>query len=130
MKKRTQNINNNKKKEKPSYVKMYKEQIKKESEHNNVNKSHMSNNKNEHNAENQVNKVEKQEIKHTGGINFDNLSDWDNIVYPGDKEIKQIINEAQNNNNFQNMQNNENNNDNNYNMNNLNDNNNMISKII
>ena len=133
MKKRNQIINNPKK-EKPSYAKMYKEQIKKESELNS-NKSHMSNNKIEHdnnhnnhnkneNQNNKEEKQEKQEIKHNGGgINFDKLSDWDNIVYPGDKEIKQIINNAENNNNQPQQQNNENNNlnivDNNINNNNL-----------
>ena len=120
MKKRNQNINNNKKKEKPSYAKMYKEQIKKESEINS-NKSNMANsNKNEPiNDKPQSNHIEKQEIKHNAGINFDNLSDWDNIVYPEEKEIKQILNNNQNNNIQPVQQKNENYNNNNNN-NNLN----------
>ena len=47
MKKRNTNINNNQKKEKSSYAKMFKEQIKKEAE--NSNKSHISNHKNKKN---------------------------------------------------------------------------------
>ena len=111
MKKRNQKINNNKK-EKPSYAKMFKEQIKKES-----NKSNISN-KNENNNEDKPN--EKQEINNLNvGINFDKLSDWDNIVYPDQKETKNIINkEKEEDNNHINNQNisknNENDNINNY----------------
>ena len=32
----------------------------------------------------------KEETKQNKGINFDNLSDWDNIVYPNDSKINQI----------------------------------------
>ena len=104
--KRNKNINNNQKKEKSSYAKMFKEQIKKEAEMNS-NKSHiLNNNKNTKNTENKNNKEEKQEIKHNTGINFDKLSDWDNIVYPNDSEINQIkLNELNNNNNINNNKN-------------------------
>jgi hypothetical protein len=103
MKKRNVNINNNNpKKEKPSYAKMFKEQMKKEAEANS-NKSHISTNKNQSKVENKKAKEEKQEEKHNAGINFENLSDWDNIVYPENNEIKNIIsnnNEKNNINNF------------------------------
>ena len=89
--------NMNNKKEKPSYAKMFKEQIKKESTH--PNKSNIAkNDKNENNKENIPLKNEKQEVKPKAGINFDNLSDWNNIVYPGEKEIKEIIKNAEENN--------------------------------
>ena len=106
--------NNNNKKEKPSYAKMFKEQIKKEST--NSNKSNIpQNDKNDNNKENIPEKNEKKEIKPKSGINFDNLSDWDNIVYPGDKQIKEIINNVQENNIQPNIDNtNIQNNNNNY----------------
>ena len=106
MKKRNQNqnINNNKKKDKASYAKMFKDQVKKESEVNS-NKPNIINNKKENNKEKENNQERdnnqekvKNEIKHNIGINFDNLSDWDNIVYPGDNEIKEILNKDNNNN--------------------------------
>ena len=92
MRKRNVNPNqiNNQKKEKPSYAKMFKEQMKKEAEMNS-NKSHISNNKNSSKMDSKNIKEEKKEVKHNVGINFENLSDWDNIVYPGDNEIKQML---------------------------------------
>ena len=92
MRKRNVNPNqiNNQKKEKPSYAKMFKEQMKKEAEMNS-NKSHISNNKNSSKIDSKNIKEEKKEVKHNVGINFENLSDWDNIVYPGDNEIKQML---------------------------------------
>ena len=117
MSKRNANINNNinPKKEKPSYAKMFKEQMKKEHEMTS-NKSHISNNKNASKIENNINKEEKKEVKHNAGINFDNLSDWDNIVYPADNEIKNMISQKEENNN--NIQNGIINNENNININN------------
>ena len=101
------NQNNNQKKEKPSYAKMFKEQMKKEAEMNS-NKSHISNNKNSSKIDNKNVKEEKKEVKHNVGINFENLSDWDNIVYPGDNEIKQMLsnNKEINNVNIINQENN------------------------
>ena len=98
MKKRlsNHNSNNNQKKEKPSYAKMFKEQMKKESEMNS-NKSHISNNKNVSNTGNKNIKDKSKEEKHVG-INFDNLNDWDNIVYPNDNEINHIISNNKENN--------------------------------
>ena len=117
MSKRNANINNNinPKKEKRSYAKMFKEQMKKEHEMTS-NKSHISNNKNTSKIENNINKEEKKEVKHNAGINFDNLSDWDNIVYPADNEIKNMISKKEENNN--NIQNGIINNENNININN------------
>jgi hypothetical protein len=80
------------------------------------NKSHISNNKNTSKIENNINKEEKKEVKHNTGINFDNLSDWDNIVYPTDNEIKNMISQKEENNN--NIQNGIINNENNININN------------
>ena len=104
MKKKNQNQNiNNKKNDKASYVKMFKDQVKKESEISTIkpnnNKKENNNKEKENNQERDINKEkEKNEIKHNIGINFDNLSDWDNIVYPGDNEIKEIVNKNKNNN--------------------------------
>ena len=130
---RKKNINQksdiNQKKDKPSYAKMFKEQLKKEAELNS-NKSQMSHNKNTSKIENKNKIEEKQEVKHNKGINFDNLNDWDNIVYPEDNEIKNIIS-----NNVENININQGNinNDNNFDINkNINQNefqNNIINQI-
>ena len=130
MKKRNSNTNNNnQKKEKPSYAKMFKEQMKKEAELNS-NKSHISKNNNHSKIDNNKTEEKKQEEKHSVGINFDNLSDWDNIVYPDNNEIKNIIaNNAINGNNNQNDINKENNIDNNNIAQNEFQNNNIINQI-
>ena len=54
---------------------MFKEQMKNEAEMNS-NKSHISNSKNLNNTKG------KNIGAKNAGINFDNLNDWDNIVYP------------------------------------------------
>ena len=109
---RKKNINQksdiNQIKDKPSYAKMFKEQLKKEAELNS-NKSQMSHNKNTSKIENKNKIEEKQEVKHNKGINFDNLNDWDNIVYPDnddDSEKAQLEQIQQNINNANNVYNN------------------------
>jgi hypothetical protein len=38
----------------------------------------------------------KNETKNNAGINFDNLNDWGNIVYPNEQNINEYLNKLEN----------------------------------
>ena len=92
-----------------SYAKIYKDQKKKSNISNNKQEAKLNttNNINMNNKEktNQskiiknskiISQEPKIESKKNTGINFDNLNDWGNIVYPNEQNINECINKFHN----------------------------------